>query len=197
MRTADPALQERRRAEILEAAGRVFVEKGFHQATTADLARAAGVSMGLLYRYFKSKDDLVLQFAGQERDETLRRIERFAAAEDWQRELDALLEVLVTEAFRVEGARLAFEVVAEASRNKVLHERLVADDLTLRRALTNAVRQHQTRGTMNAALNAQMTAELITALFDGLLGRALMNPGLNRPTLRKALKAFLVAGLAP
>jgi AcrR family transcriptional regulator len=195
MRVADPALHERRRTEILEAAARVFVEKGFHQATTADLAKEAGVSMGLLYRYFKNKEDLVLQFAGRERDETLRRIEAFAEADDWASSLDGLIDVLVAEAFQVEYARLTFEVVAEASRNQVLRERLMADDLTLRRALTAALRRHQARGTLGAELNAAMVAEVVTAVFDGLLYRTLMNPQVNRSALRKTLKAFLQAAL--
>jgi AcrR family transcriptional regulator len=186
MRVADPALHERRRTEILEAAARVFIEKGFHQATTADLAKEAGVSMGLLYRYFKNKEDLVLQFAGRERDETLRRIEAFAEADDWASSLDGLIDVLVAE---------AFEVVAEASRNQVLRERLMADDLTLRRALTAALRRHQARSTLGAGLNAAMVAEVVTALFDGLLYRTLMNPQVNRSALRKTLKAFLQAAL--
>lgn len=173
----------------------MFIEKGFHQATTADLAKEAGVSMGLLYRYFKNKEDLVLQFAGRERDETLRRIEAFAEADDWASSLDGLIDVLVAEAFQVEYARLTFEVVAEASRNQVLRERLMADDLTLRRALTAALRRHQARSTLGAGLNAAMVAEVVTALFDGLLYRTLMNPQVNRSALRKTLKAFLQAAL--
>lgn len=47
-----------RRDTILEAAARVFGEKGAAQATMDDVAEAAAVSKGTLYLYFKSKDDL-------------------------------------------------------------------------------------------------------------------------------------------
>jgi AcrR family transcriptional regulator len=56
--------KEDRYRSILGAARRVFVEKGLEGAAMADVARAAGVSDGLLYRYFDSKRallDAVLQ----------------------------------------------------------------------------------------------------------------------------------------
>ena len=43
---------------ILDAACRVFREKGFHQARITDIAQTAGISYGLVYHYFKSKSDL-------------------------------------------------------------------------------------------------------------------------------------------
>jgi AcrR family transcriptional regulator len=49
---------EDRRSQILEAALKVFAAKGFKGATNKDIADAAGVSPGLIYFYFKSKEDL-------------------------------------------------------------------------------------------------------------------------------------------
>jgi len=43
---------------ILEAALRVIKSKGFHKARMADIARNAGISYGLVYHYFKTKEDL-------------------------------------------------------------------------------------------------------------------------------------------
>lgn len=47
---------------ILEAAVRVFADRGFHQATISQIARAAGVADGTIYLYFKNKDDILVQF---------------------------------------------------------------------------------------------------------------------------------------
>ncbi len=49
---------EERRSQILEAALKVFAEKGFKGATNKDIADAAGVSPGLIYFYFENKEDL-------------------------------------------------------------------------------------------------------------------------------------------
>jgi len=54
------AITEARRAQILDAAGEVFAEKGFHSATIRDVARAAGVADGTIYNYFKNKNDLLI-----------------------------------------------------------------------------------------------------------------------------------------
>ena len=47
---------------ILEAAVKVFAEKGFHQSTISQIAREAGVADGTIYLYFKNKDDILVQF---------------------------------------------------------------------------------------------------------------------------------------
>src|SRR5437868_13007073 len=50
---------EDKRRLILEAAVRVFAQKGFHTCRVGDIAEEAGVAHGLLYHYFASKDELL------------------------------------------------------------------------------------------------------------------------------------------
>lgn len=50
--------KEEKRAEILKAAARVFVEYGFDGAKIEDIAKAAGIGKGTVYEYFESKTDL-------------------------------------------------------------------------------------------------------------------------------------------
>ena len=49
-----------RRSQILEAAGSVFLQKGFAETTLQDIAQSAGISTALIYQYFSSKEDLFL-----------------------------------------------------------------------------------------------------------------------------------------
>ena len=56
---------DRRRGEILDAAARVFAEKGFHEAGIADIAGALGIGHGTVYRYFKNKDDIAAGVTGR------------------------------------------------------------------------------------------------------------------------------------
>jgi AcrR family transcriptional regulator len=61
--TQDPIRQqliEARRNQILDAAAKVFAEKGFHRATTRRIASEAGVAEGTIYNYFDSKGDLLI-----------------------------------------------------------------------------------------------------------------------------------------
>jgi AcrR family transcriptional regulator len=48
-----------RRRQILEAAVRVFARQGFHACRVSDIADEAGVAYGLVYHYFKSKDQVL------------------------------------------------------------------------------------------------------------------------------------------
>lgn len=50
-----------KRERILEAALRVFADRGFYNAKVSEVARAAGVADGTIYLYFKNKDDLLIQ----------------------------------------------------------------------------------------------------------------------------------------
>src|SRR3979490_1719394 len=56
------ALGERtidRRRALLDAAVRVFARKGFHASRVGDIAEEAGVAHGLLYHYFRSKEEVL------------------------------------------------------------------------------------------------------------------------------------------
>src|SRR3954469_19616402 len=58
---AAATLRQDKRARIMDAAIKVFAERGFHTATVAEIARSAGVADGTIYLYFKGKDDLLLR----------------------------------------------------------------------------------------------------------------------------------------
>jgi AcrR family transcriptional regulator len=55
----DPELVDRRRRQIADAAVQLFIKKGFHKTTTRQIAGAAGFSIGSLYEYFASKEDIL------------------------------------------------------------------------------------------------------------------------------------------
>jgi AcrR family transcriptional regulator len=61
-----------RKTQILDAAAQVFAEKGFHAATTKEIADVADVSEGTIYNYFSSKEDLLLGIMGRLADVELR-----------------------------------------------------------------------------------------------------------------------------
>jgi TetR/AcrR family fatty acid metabolism transcriptional regulator len=59
-REAALAARASKRDAILDAATRVFAERGFFGSQVADVARRAGVAAGTVYLYFKNKDDLLI-----------------------------------------------------------------------------------------------------------------------------------------
>ncbi|MED3561659.1 TetR family transcriptional regulator [Bacillus sp. MUM 116] len=55
----DERLVEKRRDQMIKGAVTLFIEKGFHRTTTREIAKAAGFSIGTLYEYIRSKEDVL------------------------------------------------------------------------------------------------------------------------------------------
>jgi AcrR family transcriptional regulator len=84
VRAPDPIaakLEELRRMQILDAAARVFAEKGFRSAKVQEVARAAGVAHGTVYNYFPSKEELLLALLDR-LNETEQRAAQLASVPD-------------------------------------------------------------------------------------------------------------------
>lgn len=58
-RIKNPKLIDRRRKQIIDGAIQIFTAKGFHSATVREIADAAGLTMGSLYNYIRSKEDII------------------------------------------------------------------------------------------------------------------------------------------
>jgi TetR/AcrR family transcriptional regulator, transcriptional repressor for nem operon len=81
---------EQRRADLLAAGQAQFLAKGVAATSLEDITTEAGVSKGLFYLYFKSKEDLVLALQDEFSGEFAGRIRAAVAAEtDWGARLDA------------------------------------------------------------------------------------------------------------
>ncbi len=88
------ALAQKRQQQILQAAAQVFAEKGFNGATIRDIARAAGVSEGSIYLYFKNKQDLLVHLPRQFIQPPVEKL-RAASAQAYAPSPEALLQFIV------------------------------------------------------------------------------------------------------
>ncbi len=59
------ALRQNRKARILEVAGAVFAEKGYHQTRVADIIQAASIARGTFYLYFESKAAIFVELVDE------------------------------------------------------------------------------------------------------------------------------------
>jgi TetR/AcrR family transcriptional regulator, cholesterol catabolism regulator len=55
----DERLVQRRRDQMIKGAVSLFKQKGFHRTTTREIAKAAGFSIGTLYEYIRTKEDVL------------------------------------------------------------------------------------------------------------------------------------------
>lgn len=114
-----------RRWQILEAAEMVFAAKGFHGATTREIAAAADVSEGTLYNYFASKRDL---FAGLLISRTDELIDSIAQVKVGGVE-EAMTELLASQFQRMRTHRHFRLFLQEARLDPELNRALVEDVL--------------------------------------------------------------------
>src|ERR1700760_3380381 len=70
-----------RREQILAAARRCFLRGGFHATSMQDLFDEAGLSSGAVYRYFSSKDDMILAIADENMQDVVAMIHAVATHE--------------------------------------------------------------------------------------------------------------------
>jgi AcrR family transcriptional regulator len=83
-------------AKILEAALALFRERGFAEATMREIAARAGVSTGLAYYYFDSKDAIVLAFYQRARHELPALLDAAHTHKSLRARLEALIEAKFT-----------------------------------------------------------------------------------------------------
>jgi AcrR family transcriptional regulator len=86
---------EQRRADLLEAGRTLFLSKGVAATSLEDITSRAGVSKGLFYLYFRSKDDLLQALQDQFSAELADRIRAATnSVADWGARLDACVEAI-------------------------------------------------------------------------------------------------------
>jgi TetR/AcrR family transcriptional regulator, transcriptional repressor for nem operon len=86
---------EQRRADLLEAGRELFIAKGVAATSLEDITGRAGVSKGLFYLYFRSKDDLLLALQDQFSIELAERIRTATEpVADWPAKLDACVKAI-------------------------------------------------------------------------------------------------------
>ena len=166
MADTSAALEDKRR-QLLDAAVRVFGRKGFHASRVGDIAEEAGVAHGLLYHYFKSKDQ-VLEAVFQENWNLLvARVESVEEtdepASDQLRHIAAI--VLRTWLHLPDVVRV---VIQEFGRSPELAERI--GELTLPiDALERVIERGIERGEFRKDIDPTFAATVVYGSIDELL----------------------------
>jgi AcrR family transcriptional regulator len=80
---------------ILEAAEKVFSEYGFHEAKIYRIADLAGVSVGTIYRFFKSKEELYAEVLRKKLSELQKRVEKNIKHKPPEKALKAYISTVI------------------------------------------------------------------------------------------------------
>lgn len=168
---------------ILRAALAVLAEKGYENATIREIAKAAGVSRGLLHYYFESKEDLVteaLQMSSATMVESTRAL--LSRGNSPEELVDGAVDYLRGNYEENPSFyRLLFELWSAGARSEKIRERLTNLGDHVIGVLREEIESAHSRGAITIAPSeAQGLATLVLAISDGLAFRLIP----NRPKLK-------------
>lgn len=173
-----------RKDRLLRAAEECFAESGFHGARMAQIAKRAGISPGLIYHYFDSKEQIIAEIIQEHTDAKLQNFREYEASEAGF--LPTFIERLsegLAKATDPFWSLLTLEITAEATRNEAVRDIVKAGDQALRQAVTRCLKNdHDDWPDLDSRI------DLFVAALQGLGIRAIRNPDLNRDEVLTLLR---------
>lgn len=166
---ADGHVGERQR-RILDAAERCFIRTGFHRCTMQDVAAEAGMSPGNLYRYFPSKDAIVIGLAERDRAEMSSDFRELAETTTFLEAFGmAMRKHMIDEP--AGNAVLCMEIWSESARNDVFRQIHLAFETEVHTWIVHLAESAKTNGEMRPDIDTDAFAVLLVTLANGLFVR--------------------------
>jgi AcrR family transcriptional regulator len=164
------SLRTERRAEIRDGALALFAERGYAETTVRMIAESIGMSQGLLYRYFPSKQDLLRAIFEQ----SMRDVQASFAAADTGTTPEEKLERLINSAFAIVRAHLRFWKLSYGVRMQAavltgLGDALYAWTATIRATLEGYLAEA-------GFADAGTETAILFALIDGVCQHYVLDP---------------------
>ena len=188
-----PADPDRRRRQVATALLAVVAKEGVEGASLSRVATAAGTSVGLIQRYFQTKDEL-LHFAFGHLWE--RAVERVRSVEPSDSVRTTLVRMLATflpvDEERVFESRMWLAYLARAAVDPALARGHADGMREIRERCAEALRFAQATGEAPARLDPDREALMLAAFLDGLVVDMVGDPGALPPTTGvRALESYV------
>jgi AcrR family transcriptional regulator len=167
---SDPAHADEMRQRILEGAHRAIHAKGYRGATMPAIAAESGVSVGLLYRYFSSKEELCLAMCEAVTDSQLNELAvQFSQIADPEERLMNGVELFVESLWAEGWGALVVAGWAEADVNPALAELARRRCDQLRAFAAMFIREAIARGEADPELDVDRLSSATAMLLDGVI----------------------------
>ncbi len=135
--------RQKRENEIINAAKKVFIEKGYNQATMEDIINETDLSKGGVYHYFKNKEDICIHLMGEAASTEMNLEEKLTISSDNVLEniCEYFFNILVTHNDDVKLASiLLIDTRNDVKIQKRIHETFIGEDI---KKLSEFVYKHQ------------------------------------------------------
>jgi AcrR family transcriptional regulator len=187
-----------RRRQIIDGARRCFTSNGFHATSMQDVLREAGLSAGAVYRYFRSKEEIVAAVAA-ETLESVRESYATIAAADPPPTPDQLfgavlgrLRVLLGDADDDRALpQLLMQVWGETLRNPEVARVLADGYQKLRAQWVELVKEYQERGWVDPGADAEHVARTLIGTVQGYFVQQALFGGMDPAGFQEGLRALV------
>lgn len=180
---AHAATREERREAILAAAARVFARQGLAGAKVADIAAEAGMSLGLLYRYYDGKDQLFAAIARKAMEGSAE-IARAALAGEgtaWER-LAAFVGAMLPYQFeQPECSLVVLHALTSAAVPPDVRADVLAANAAMFVAICDLLARGQAEGNVRAGDPYRMTYVFLSAIYGLAASTAFIVEGAEVP----------------
>jgi len=177
MRRPNVQLQADRRGEILAAAQACFARSGFHQTSMQEICSEARMSPGNLYRYFRSKEDIIAGIAERDRADAAQQFASVGHGGFFDGLAQLAQRHLVERS--VEQVALCVEIMAESRRNPAVARIYQDMEADVRKRFIALLHGAAERGEIRRDLDFDGTVTVLFALADGLSWRRAVEPSFN------------------
>ena len=186
-----------RRQQILDAARACFLRNGFHQTSMQDVIKEANLSVGAVYRYFPSKNDLITALAEQVIDQITAMFGELVSSDPppslamaMQRATD-----FVTDQTGPDGTmRMALQIWSEAMYDPTLAAFVSQVYARIRTILDRFAERAIESGALPAGTEPQTVAVVLFSLMPGYALQRILTGGPEPEVFKAGLRALLPAG---
>jgi len=163
-----------RRSQILDAAIICFAKRGFHPTSMHDISAEAGISVGLIYRYFENKEAVIATMAERHKNQIQDLLQQAAQAPSLLESLEILFTAHCCEEPKLQSA-FVVDLYAEAARNPKVAA-LVLDVVDTAMSGVTDLIARSPEGQASTGLTPNELSELIFAVARGMLMRDVLQP---------------------
>lgn len=173
-------MRGRKRDLILDAAEKVFREKGFHLATLDEIASRAGVAKGTIYLYFEDKLDLFLSAIERRFRQLIGELEGIRSRfDDPVEAVEGMIDVLFK--FASSAERLIRHITPEKLRKpppgklgvkahmEMVREKIFKPTEEVVEVLSECVREGQARGVFKGEIDPKLAAVALISMIRGVV----------------------------
>lgn len=163
-------IREGKRQLILDAALELFANNGYHRTSISAIAKSAGIAKGLLYNYFKSKEQLVIELMKSGFLDLMPNFDPDPGKIITKEELKFyIIEVMKTTAEKVHFWKLYFSVITQPIVNQYAFAEIMEIAMPFFQVLTHYFIREGVK-------NPEAEARFFAALLDGMTLNFVFDP---------------------